>query len=75
MQAVAQSDGVVFIYKLGAAWNEKKSICNKFLVPSGGGGGGGGGGAPPRGGGVSVTCVVWPPLRSDIFYGLSDGKV
>ncbi|KAJ3125766.1 hypothetical protein HK098_008226 [Nowakowskiella sp. JEL0407] len=29
--AVAQSDCVVFVYKLGAEWGEKKSICNKFL--------------------------------------------
>jgi intraflagellar transport protein 172 len=28
--AVGQSDNIVFIYKLGQDWNEKKSICNKF---------------------------------------------
>lgn len=28
--AVAQSDGIVFVYKLGLKWGEKKSICNKF---------------------------------------------
>lgn len=28
--AVAQSDQIVFIYKLGLEWGEKKSICNKF---------------------------------------------
>lgn len=28
--AVAQSDNIVYVYKLGAAWNEKKIICNKF---------------------------------------------
>lgn len=28
--AVAQSDNIVFVYKLGEAWNEKKVICNKF---------------------------------------------
>ncbi|GBF87714.1 intraflagellar transport protein [Raphidocelis subcapitata] len=28
--AVAQSDSVVFVYRLGAGWDEKKSICNKF---------------------------------------------
>jgi len=27
---VAQSDNIVFIYKLGVEWGEKKSICNKF---------------------------------------------
>ncbi|RHY44287.1 hypothetical protein DYB38_011460, partial [Aphanomyces astaci] len=29
--AVAQSDNIVFIYKLGLDWGDKKSICNKFL--------------------------------------------
>ena len=28
--AVAQSDGTVFVYKLGLKWGDKKSICNKF---------------------------------------------
>jgi intraflagellar transport protein 172 len=28
---VAQSDCVVYIYKLGLEWGEKKSICNKFI--------------------------------------------
>ncbi|GBG73915.1 hypothetical protein CBR_g17630 [Chara braunii] len=28
--AVAQSDNIVFIYKLGYDWGDKKSICNKF---------------------------------------------
>jgi intraflagellar transport protein 172 len=28
--AVAQSDNIVFVYKLGLKWGEKKSICNKF---------------------------------------------
>lgn len=28
--AVAQSDNIVFVYKLGESWNEKKVICNKF---------------------------------------------
>jgi intraflagellar transport protein 172 len=28
--AVAQSDHIVYVYKLGEAWNEKKVICNKF---------------------------------------------
>ncbi|CAG9326113.1 unnamed protein product [Blepharisma stoltei] len=28
--AVAQSDNIVFVYKLGTEWGEKKSICNKF---------------------------------------------
>jgi intraflagellar transport protein 172 len=29
--AVAQSDCVVYVYKLGIEWGEKKSICNKFI--------------------------------------------
>ncbi|KAJ3290304.1 hypothetical protein HK104_006864 [Borealophlyctis nickersoniae] len=29
--AVAQSDGAVFVYKLGIEWGEKKSICNKLI--------------------------------------------
>lgn len=34
--AIAQSDNIVFVYKLGAEWGEKKSICNKFAqVPTG----------------------------------------
>ncbi|KAI5074597.1 hypothetical protein GOP47_0010558, partial [Adiantum capillus-veneris] len=28
--AIAQSDDIIFIYKLGLDWGEKKSICNKF---------------------------------------------
>ncbi|KAI9178878.1 hypothetical protein H9P43_005540 [Blastocladiella emersonii ATCC 22665] len=31
--AVAQSDGGVFVYRLGLEWGEKKSICNKFIQP------------------------------------------
>ena len=32
--AIAQSDSVVFVYKLGLDWDEKKSICNKFVQTS-----------------------------------------
>eukprot|EP00698_Gefionella_okellyi_P025059 TRINITY_DN9055_c0_g1_i1.p1 TRINITY_DN9055_c0_g1~~TRINITY_DN9055_c0_g1_i1.p1 ORF type:complete len:1722 (-),score=456.28 TRINITY_DN9055_c0_g1_i1:33-5198(-) len=32
--AVAQTDNMVFIYKLGLEWGEKKSICNKFAQSS-----------------------------------------
>lgn len=32
--AVAQTDGIVYVYKLGLKWGEKKSICNKFPVTS-----------------------------------------
>lgn len=28
--AIAQSDNMVFVYKLGENWGDKKSICNKF---------------------------------------------
>ena len=32
--AVAQSDNIVFVYKIGLEWGDKKSICNKFLHTS-----------------------------------------
>ena len=32
--AIAQSDNIVFVYKLGLEWGAKKSICNKFLQSS-----------------------------------------
>lgn len=32
--AVAQSDNIVFVYKIGTEWNERKSICNKFPTSS-----------------------------------------
>jgi len=32
--AIAQSDNIVFIYKLGNDWKDKKSICNKFAQTS-----------------------------------------
>ena len=32
--AVAQSDNIVFIYKIGTEWGDKKSICNKFQQQS-----------------------------------------
>eukprot|EP00397_Hematodinium_sp_SG-2012_P000872 GEMP01000873.1.p1 GENE.GEMP01000873.1~~GEMP01000873.1.p1 ORF type:complete len:1750 (+),score=429.25 GEMP01000873.1:263-5512(+) len=28
--AVGQSDNIIFVYKLGTEWKDKKSICNKF---------------------------------------------
>ena len=30
--AIAQTDCVVFVYRLGDGWNQEKSICNKFIV-------------------------------------------
>ncbi|XP_015905887.1 intraflagellar transport protein 172 homolog [Parasteatoda tepidariorum] len=32
--AIAQSDNIVFVYKLGESWGEKKVICNKFPCQS-----------------------------------------
>ena len=32
--AIGQSDKIVFVYKIGAEWGDKKSICNKFIVNS-----------------------------------------
>lgn len=32
--AIAQSDNMVFVYKIGSEWGDKKSICNKFQHPS-----------------------------------------
>lgn len=32
--AVAQSDNIVFVYRVGESWSDKKSICNKFLQVS-----------------------------------------
>lgn len=32
--AVAQSDNIVYIYKIGVEWGDKKSICNKFPMPA-----------------------------------------
>jgi intraflagellar transport protein 172 len=28
--AIAQTDNMVFVYKIGSEWGDKKSICNKF---------------------------------------------
>ena len=32
--AIAQSDNIVYVYKLGIDWGDKKSICNKFIQNS-----------------------------------------
>ncbi|XP_014675210.1 PREDICTED: intraflagellar transport protein 172 homolog [Priapulus caudatus] len=32
--AVGQTDNIVFVYKLGTDWSEKKVICNKFVQQS-----------------------------------------
>jgi intraflagellar transport protein 172 len=31
--AILQSDNAIFVYKIGAEWGDKKSICNKFIMP------------------------------------------
>ncbi|KAJ7341442.1 hypothetical protein JRQ81_005540 [Phrynocephalus forsythii] len=32
--AVGQSDGIIFVYKIGEDWGDKKVICNKFIQTS-----------------------------------------
>ncbi|EDV25844.1 uncharacterized protein TRIADDRAFT_24195 [Trichoplax adhaerens] len=32
--AVGQSDSILFVYKIGEDWGDKKTICNKFLQQS-----------------------------------------
>ena len=32
--AVAQSDNIIYVYKVGETWGEKKVICNKFVQQS-----------------------------------------
>lgn len=32
--AIAQSDNIVYIYKVGSDWGDKKTICNKFPASS-----------------------------------------
>ena len=32
--AIAQSDNIVYVYNLGSAWGDKKSICNRFTQAS-----------------------------------------
>jgi intraflagellar transport protein 172 len=34
MLCLAQSDNIVFIYKLGKSWGDRKCICNKFKASS-----------------------------------------
>jgi intraflagellar transport protein 172 len=58
--AIAQSDNVVFVYKVGINWDKdfKKKIVNKIFQSS------------------PVTCLVWPskhPMKC--IFGLADGKV
>ncbi|XP_068609645.1 intraflagellar transport protein 172 homolog [Brachionichthys hirsutus] len=32
--AIGQSDSIIFVYRLGEDWGEKKAICNKFVQTS-----------------------------------------
>ena len=32
--AVGQSDNILFVYKIGMSFGDKKSICNKYIVTS-----------------------------------------
>jgi len=57
--AVAQSDNIVFIYKLGLEWGEKKSICNKFLQSNAGV--------------TCLTWPMEQP--NELVFGLTDGTV
>lgn len=77
--AVAQSDGLVSVFKLGNEWGEKKAIVNKFPATpaaTGGAGGGGGGSAGFGGNVVPVTSLCWPTGTPDqVVFGAADGKV
>nr|XP_046228660.1 intraflagellar transport protein 172 homolog isoform X2 [Scatophagus argus] len=32
--AIGQSDNIIFVYRIGEAWGDKKTICNKFVQTS-----------------------------------------
>ena len=32
--AVGQTDNIIFVYRIGEQWGEKKVICNKFVQQS-----------------------------------------
>uniref|UniRef100_A0A914XG62 Anaphase-promoting complex subunit 4-like WD40 domain-containing protein n=1 Tax=Plectus sambesii TaxID=2011161 RepID=A0A914XG62_9BILA len=32
--AVGQSDNIIFVYRIGEGWTDKKVICNKFMQPA-----------------------------------------
>lgn len=57
MLAVAQTDGIVYVYRLSG---ERKSICKKFPSPLPDGQEEVKEGATGVAGGVPVTCIVWP---------------
>lgn len=65
--AIAQTDDYVFIYKLGATWDEKKTICNKFSQQSA---------TPSTGSDKAVTTLCWPSQRdSEVVFGMANGQV
>eukprot|EP01063_Lacrimia_lanifica_P008046 TRINITY_DN1519_c0_g1_i1.p1 TRINITY_DN1519_c0_g1~~TRINITY_DN1519_c0_g1_i1.p1 ORF type:complete len:1768 (+),score=790.58 TRINITY_DN1519_c0_g1_i1:95-5398(+) len=57
--AIAQSDNVVFVYKLGLDWGEKKSICNKFVQNCA----------------VTCVCWPHVRGNELLVFGVADGKV
>lgn len=61
--AIAQSDNIVFVYKIGLEWGDKKSICNKF----------------PTSSSVTALCWPRGrqnnSTQTDLVYGLAEGKV
>ena len=64
--AIAQSDDIVFVYRLGATWEDKKAIVNKFYLQTGGAH------IPDQ----SITSVCWPSKRpNEIVFGLANGSV
>lgn len=58
--AVAQSDGLVAVFKLGTEWGEKKAIVNKFTTAAA----------------ASITALCWGLQHPDtLLFGAADGKV
>eukprot|EP00755_Sulcionema_specki_P012297 Sspe_Gene.8302::Locus_2835_Transcript_1_1_Confidence_1.000_Length_5381::g.8302::m.8302/K19676/IFT172; intraflagellar transport protein 172 len=57
--AIAQSDNIVFVYKLGLEWGERKSICNKFVQS-----------CP-----VTCICWPHARGNELLVFGVADGKV
>ncbi|KAL7748888.1 hypothetical protein RI367_005801 [Sorochytrium milnesiophthora] len=85
--AVAQSDGAVFVYKLGLEWGEKKSICNKFINSSSASSSSGSQSSLPTSAAAAsaaaassdqaeVTTLIWPKEQPNVLiYGMADGRV
>lgn len=58
---MAQSDGGLFVYKLGLDWGEKKTICNKFILAATS---------------IRITVLIWPrTLQNHLIFAGTDGKV